>query len=278
MLVLSCASEKFDKPRKKPKWVKMETPPGTVWLRDSLFIDKHEISNLDYLQFLWWLSVKEPTRFKEMLPDTNVWISLGGMDTNYVKHYLRHPAYQDFPIVGISKSQAEFYSNWRSARISEMMHVRDNKVKWNLDSSYNFPIKVRCRLPNKEEWNFAAHAGLNYFQYPLGYESMYRKDSVLVDYVYDNRKRLFRTVWVESYFPNRFKIYHMLGNVSELTSDGYIKGLNFLTNLDGTSPFSEIKFTREPDSVNLGYTVKSYMKYEKPAAWLGFRCVCEVLP
>jgi len=254
----------------------METPPGTVWLRDSLFIDQHEIANIDYLQFLWWMSVKEPTKFKEMLPDTQCWLNVG--DTAFKNFYLRHPAYQDYPAVGVSYTQAMYYNKWRSERISEMMYVRDNKVKWRLDSTYNFPIKVKCRLPLREEWEFAAASGLDYGQYPLGYQSLYQKDSAFIDYIRNNKTRWFSTVQIESFKRNRFNAYHMLGNVSELTSDSLIKGLNFLTNLDGTSPFSEIKFTREADSLNLGYTIKSYMKYEKPAAWLGFRCVCEVLP
>jgi formylglycine-generating enzyme required for sulfatase activity len=81
---------------------------------------------------------------------------------------------------------------------------------------------------------------------------------------------------VQSYWKNNYNLYHMLGNVSELTSDSMIKGLNFLTQPNGESFVPGIHFQREADTIPNGYTIKSYMKYEKPAAWLGFRCVCEV--
>ncbi|MCC6684228.1 MAG: SUMF1/EgtB/PvdO family nonheme iron enzyme [Bacteroidia bacterium] len=277
VLVWSCASEKFDKPRKKPKWIKMETPPGTVWLRDSLYIDKQEIANLDYLQFLWWMYSREPQKFKSMLPDTNCWLSIG--DTSSKQFYLRHPGRQDFPVVGVSYYQATEFCKWRSKRVDELIHIDWKFKKWVWDSMDVLPKRVNYRLPTREEWEYAAQAGLDYAKCRFGYESIYRKDSAVVDNWYSNGQMSFgHPMPVQSYWKNRYDLYHMLGNVSELTSDSLIKGLNFLTNLNGTSSLPDIKFTREPDSLNLGYTIKSYMKYEKPAAWLGFRCVCEVLP
>lgn len=287
VLVWSCASEKFDKPRKKPKWVKMETPPGTVWLSDSLFIDETEIANVDYLQFVYWVKRNDSARYSWTLPDTLVWIDRNFYGEPYVVYYLRLPGYQDYPVVGVSIEQAKAYCDWRTDRVNEMMYVRDTKgANIPIPANIIVPKKVRYRLPTIYEWEYAALSGLDYFKFPFGYESFYGGKYLDANLTrdYHIKQGMDSLKPYSCLMPNasgkvsRFRIYNMLGNVSELTSDSLIKGLNFLTNLNGTSAFPEIKFTREPDSLNLGYTIKSYMKYEKPTAWLGFRCVCEVLP
>ena len=286
VLVWSCASEKFDKPRKKPKWVKMETPPGTVWLRDSLYIDAWEIANIDYLQFVYWIKRNDSARYSWTLPDTLVWRNRLWYGEPYVCYYLRLSGYQDYPVVGVSIEQAKAYCDWRTDRVNEMMYIRDTKgATLPIASNIVIPKKVHFRLPTAKEWEYAALSGLDYFKFPFGYESLgNRKMPANVTRDYCITRGMDSLKPYSCLLPNvfgresKYRVCNMLGNVSELTSDSLIKGLNFLTNFDGTSSFPDIKFTREPDSVNLGYTIKSYMKYDKPAAWLGFRCVCEVLP
>ena len=270
------------------KVARWKTPPGVVHLRDSLYIYEHEVTNKDYWYFMHWVNLYHPSEYAQVLPDTLLWERTAQVNDSFSRNYLRHPAFQDYPVVGVSLAQAHAYCAWISLRVDEMLYLRFSKEGrklmrqniWDpIERGVSVPRTLRYRLPTREEWEYGAKAGLEYAKYPLGYESIYTKDSAVVDNWYSHGQMSFgQPMPARSYWKNGYGAYHMLGNVSELTSDSLIKGLNFLTNLNGTSTLPEIKFTLEPDSLNLGYTIKSYMKYDKPAAWLGFRCVCEVLP
>lgn len=278
ILLQACVLFKPQSSHRKPSHVKVETPPGTVWLRDSLFIDEHEMTNEDYHEFLTWLKRKDRNTYHNMLPDTLVLHENTFTLNRFVKDYLTNSFYYPYPVVGVSLAQATAYCAWRSDRVSEMMYVRDRKIKYHPDSVYPFEKRVVCRLPTSEEWEYAAQAGLPYERNPIGYDSLYRKNGAIVDNLYSQGIVSFGVPMpVQSYWKNNYNLYHMLGNVSELTSDSMIKGLNFLTQPNGESKVPDIRFQHEADTLANIYTTKSYMRYKKPASWLGFRCVCEVL-
>jgi gliding motility-associated lipoprotein GldJ len=53
------------------------------------------------------------------LPDTLVWRDVLGNNELLTENYLRHPAYADYPVVGVSWLQANQYCKWRSDRVNE---------------------------------------------------------------------------------------------------------------------------------------------------------------
>ena len=55
------------------------------------------------------------------LPDTLVWRSPLSYNEPYVQNYLRHPAYQDYPVVGVSWDQVQDYCQWRTDRVNEFI-------------------------------------------------------------------------------------------------------------------------------------------------------------
>lgn len=287
ILLQACVLFKPETSHKKPAYVKVKTPPGTVWLRDSLFIHQHEITNLDYHEFLYWIRRYHYEAYYASLPDTLVWRKITNVPDSFAWYYLRHSTFQDYPLVGVSMAQANAYCDWLTVRVNEMLYLRYTKNGrklmrnhiWDpVERGVLIPSTLRYRLPTREEWEYAAQSGLKYENYPIGYDSMYRKNGAIVDNLYSHGIISFGVPMpVQSYWKNNYNLYHMLGNVSELTSDSMIKGLNFLTQPNGESFVPGINFQREADTIPNGYTIKSYMKYEKPAAWLGFRCVCEVL-
>lgn len=278
ILLQACVLFEPQSSHRKPSHVKVEIPPGTVWLRDNLFIDQHEIANEDYMEFLGWLQRKNKSMYLKMLPDTIVWRDTSYFNEPFVHYYLKHSAYATHPVVGVSLVQSSTYCAWRSDRVNEMMFVRDWKIKYHPDSVYPFEKRVIYRLPIREEWEYAAQAGLPYERNPIGYDSLYRKNGAIMDNLYSQGIVSFGVPMpVHSYWKNNYNLYHMLGNVSELTSDSMIKGLNFLTQPNGESKVPDIRFQHEADTLANIYTTKSYMRYKKPASWLGFRCVCEVL-
>ncbi len=100
----------------------------------SFYMDETEVTNKDYREYLFWLRrvyVSYPNVYKQALPDTLVWRSPLGFNEPYVTNYFRHPAYNDFPVVGVSWVQANDYALWRTDRVNEMILVKEGYI--NLD-------------------------------------------------------------------------------------------------------------------------------------------------
>ena len=92
----------------------------------SFYMDETEVTNLMYLEYLDWIKrVYPPTEdnFKKIysgaVPDTLVWRNRLGYSEMMVDNYLRHPAFRNYPVVGVSWIQAVEYANWRSDRVAE---------------------------------------------------------------------------------------------------------------------------------------------------------------
>lgn len=92
----------------------------------SFYMDEYEVTNLMYLEYLDWLKrVFPPTEarfaniYKGALPDTLVWRNRLGFNETMTNNYLRHPAYANYPVVGVSWIQAVEYSDWRTNRYNE---------------------------------------------------------------------------------------------------------------------------------------------------------------
>ena len=103
----------------------------------SFYIDETEVTNLDYLEYLFWLKrvygESYPEVYKNALPDTLVWRDKLGYNEPYVKNYLRHPAYKNYPVVGVSWQQATDYCAWRTDRVNERILIEACIIKEDMD-------------------------------------------------------------------------------------------------------------------------------------------------
>src|SRR5690625_206494 len=93
---------------------------------NSFYMDETEVTNNMYLEYLDWIKVTFPpsdekyaAMYEGAVPDTLVWRTPLGDHRTYVESYLRHPAYRDYPVVGVSWIQANEYSKWRTNRVNE---------------------------------------------------------------------------------------------------------------------------------------------------------------
>ncbi len=92
----------------------------------SFYMDETEVTNLMYLEYLDWLKrIFPPSEanykniYQGAVPDTLVWRSQLGFNEEMVENYLRHPAYAQYPVVGVSWIQATEFANWRTDRVNE---------------------------------------------------------------------------------------------------------------------------------------------------------------
>ncbi len=103
----------------------------------SFYLDETEVRNLDYLEYLYWLqrvfSMDYPEVFKKALPDTLVWRERLAYNEPLVELYLRHPAYRNYPVVGVNWHQASNYCAWRTDRVNEMILVEQGILDWDPD-------------------------------------------------------------------------------------------------------------------------------------------------
>ena len=93
----------------------------------SFYMDETEVTNLMYLEYLDWLKKVFPPSdenyrkiYEGAVPDTLVWRNRLGFNEVMTNNYLRHPAYAEYPVVGVSWIQAVEFSNWRTDRVNEM--------------------------------------------------------------------------------------------------------------------------------------------------------------
>ncbi len=92
----------------------------------SFYMDETEISNQDYREFVHWLARVYPgdrEKINSALPDTTLWREELAYNEPYVNNYFRHPAYSDYPVVGVSWNQANDYASWRTDRVNEQILV-----------------------------------------------------------------------------------------------------------------------------------------------------------
>ena len=111
------------------------TTPKKIHVR-SFYMDEAEVTNSEYFLYVQYTkNVFSPAEekykhiYKSVLPDTLVWRkSLGNTDI-LSENYFRHPAYADYPVVGISWLQANEYCKWRTNAVNLQTLIDKGHIK-----------------------------------------------------------------------------------------------------------------------------------------------------
>jgi gliding motility-associated lipoprotein GldJ len=101
----------------------------------SFYMDETEVANVHYREYIYWLEnvfgAENPEIIRKALPDTLCWRSELAYNEPYVLQYFRFPAFNEYPVVGISWIQARDYSQWRSDRVNEMLLIKNGYLEFN---------------------------------------------------------------------------------------------------------------------------------------------------
>jgi gliding motility-associated lipoprotein GldK len=219
-------------------------------------------------------------------PDTLVWVHdfTYGFNEPLTESYFWHPAYDEYPVVGVTWGQAKAFNAYRTQILNEFKQLSGEV------------FVQRFRLPSEAEWEYASRGGLELSPYPWGGPYIRNIQGCPLanfkpmrgDYVEDNGCY---TVPIDSYSANDYGLYCMAGNVSEWTSTAFDESVyefshdmspeyQYHAKMDDP-PSMKRKVIRGGSWKDIGYfcqTGSRTFEYQDSAkSYIGFRCVMSYL-
>ncbi len=220
-------------------------------------------------------------------PDTLVWIRDFSYSYNepMTKRYYSHPAFGNYPVVGVNWKQATVFCEWRTQYLNAHLEGK------HMATESNF------RLPTESEWEYAARGGRSQSMYPWGNYYLRNKRGCLLANFKPGRGNYpedggFYTVRADAYWPNDFGLYCMAGNVAEWTSSFYYEGAsNFQHDMnpdirwnakDSDPPRMKRKVIRGGSWKDVGLylqtSARTYEYQDTAKSYIGFRCIIDLAP
>ncbi|MFZ9498502.1 MAG: SUMF1/EgtB/PvdO family nonheme iron enzyme [Bacteroidia bacterium] len=217
-------------------------------------------------------------------PDTLVWTKDMAYAYNepQTQLYFSHPAYYDYPVVGVTWNQANAFCDWRTRLLSAFRQSRKLTLQ--------FPF----RLPSEVEWEYAARGGRMAAPYPWGGPSLRNNRGCLLanfkpgrgNYVDDGVTYTAKTY---TFNPNDFGLFNMAGNVAEWTASTFHESASsFVGDLnpdyrydakDSDAPIMKRKVVRGGSWKDVGYYLmngtRAYEFQDSARSTIGFRCVMD---
>ena len=216
-------------------------------------------------------------------PDTLCWMHDYAYSFNepMTESYFWHPAYDNYPVVGVNWKQAQAFCAWRT-------HIRNAY----LISEKNWAYENRFRLPNESEWEYASRGDRDLDPFPWGGPYTMNQNGCFLanfkprrgDYCADGGTY---PIIVAHYHPNDWGLYDMSGNVAEWCEDAYSESaynfahdlnMQFTYNAKKSDPEAlKRKVIRGGSWKDISYYIhneaRTYEYQDTGKCYIGFRCV-----
>jgi formylglycine-generating enzyme len=222
-----------------------------------------------------------------VFPDTLCWIRDYAYSYNepMSKQYYSHPAYGNYPVVGVTWKQATAFAEWRTHYLAAY-----NESKKRAGQS-------DFRLPTEAQWEYAARGGRSQSSFPWGGPYTRNKKGCLLANFKPGRGNYpedggLYTMRADAFWPNDFGLYNMAGNVAEWTSSLYYEGsYNFQHDMNpdvrwnaknSDPPRMKRKVIRGGSWKDVQYflqtSTRAYEYQDTSKSYIGFRCVIDLPP
>ncbi len=220
------------------------------------------------------------TYIVNIYPDTTCWVNDFRNSDNevYLRNYFSNPAYNDYPVVGVTWEQANAFCAWRTDYLLRGLGPEARYVQ-------------RYRLPTEAEWEYAAR-GKDQTEFPWNNKDVANGNGCFYANFKPDRGNYTKdgnliTAKVGSYSANSNGLYDMAGNVAEWTSTVYteagVDAMNDLNpqlsyNADAADPYRLKKKSvrggswKDPESF-IRSAWRSWEYQNQPRSYIGFRCV-----
>ncbi len=264
--------------KKEFNWNKEEMGYEYMWYRwkDAAHARNKDVSRTDFLE----------KKKVNVYPDTLVWVRDFTYSYNepMTRAYFSHPAYDEYPVVGVTWEQANAFCYWRTGY-------------WNnYRKSKGEALMEEFRLPTEHEWEYAARGGRQMSPYPWGGPYLRNGKGCLLanfkpgrgNYPEDGGQY---TVKADAYWPNDYGLYNMAGNVAEWTITAYDpSAYGFIHDLnpdykydakDDDPATKKQKVIRGGSWKDIGYFLQTGTRHweyqDSSKSYIGFRCVLPFL-
>jgi len=223
----------------------------------------------------------------QIYPDTLCWVRDFAYSYNepMAKKYYSHPAFGNYPVVGISWKQATAFCEWRTQYLNGFLESKKRMT----ESDF--------KLPTEAQWEYAARGGRSQSPYPWGGPYLRNRKGCLLANFKPGRGNYpedggFYTVRADAYWPNDFGLYNMSGNVAEWTSSLFYEGsYSFQHDMnpevrwnakESDPPRMKRKVTRGGSWKDVGYylqtSARNYEYQDTTKSYIGFRCIIDLPP
>lgn len=233
----------------------MATREGKTVAVKGFFLQAWEVTNLEYDEYLYDLKREGRTEeYEKARVHPEAWKAT---DYMMAEQYHQHPAFENYPVVNITREAAQLYCQWLVKKLE----------------AFNPEFRYEVRLPSALEWAYAAQAGHDGFPYPHGYylrnakgqflynfrrfgdESIHRNaETGAVEIQPDALDPVMATMNValgpapsKSNLPNDYGLYNMSGNVAEMvagetphTKGGCFNSAGYDIRIDGPDEFAGV--------------------------------------
>lgn len=240
----------------------------------DFYISRFEVTVNEYRRFLASLSEEGA---KMHMPNPEGWKLIGSQKDRIYNYYQNHRAFDDYPVVNVTKENAEAFAEWLTQEYNGQKKRKFKKVSFRLPTETEWEVAARGEYPEKvvfpwgspyirdKDGKFRANVlRLSGGMIRNFWDSEGNQQIEIVER--DLKKNLILTSSVATYPETQFGLYNMVGNVAELTVSTHPEKQGALISKGGSYALSQY-----------WAQIDSQYPHEGFNAFTGFRLIMEVI-